>query len=399
MTTGDPGPVPAIKPDLKPGIEMVRGASRGAVSWLRHAAWPTWLEHGVDWDRRGFHEALDLATLACPAGFRRLRVAARQVFVFAEAARAGLPRAAEAAELGLGFLARMALGDDGGYARRFDLDGRVLDRSRDLYDHAFVLLALASAAAILPTAALHRRALALLRYLDTRMAHPLGGYVEGLPLPTVAAPRRQNPHMHLLEAFLAAAEAFGDEIFLLRAGDMVRLFLGRLFDARRGLLPEHYDEALRPICVDGRYGVEPGHHCEWVWLLDWHGRSGGSALRDSCLRAGQQLLGAVDRHGINPALGTAYDEIWSDGRAKVDSSRLWPQTERLKAEILRADATPAGMLRAYAALGRYLRPDGLWLERLQADGAPVAQPAPASSLYHLTSGLLVADRHLAAMRG
>lgn len=95
ITTGGPGPAPAIKPDLELGpnldlgIETVRGASREAVSWLRHAAWPTWLEHGVDWNRRGFHEALDFATLACP-GLRRLRVAARQVFVFAKAARARL---------------------------------------------------------------------------------------------------------------------------------------------------------------------------------------------------------------------------------------------------------------------------------------------------------------------
>ena len=85
---------------------------------------------------------------------------------------------------------------------------RVIDAHRDLYDHAFILLALASAARLLPAPPLRQEALDLLGYLDARFAHPLGGYVEVLP-PTL--PRRQNPHMHLLEALLTAFESFGDD--------------------------------------------------------------------------------------------------------------------------------------------------------------------------------------------
>lgn len=379
-------------------LDAARDASRAKLSWLQDTSWPAWLEHGVDWERRGFRENLDLTTFASPAEFRRLRVAARQTLVFASAARAGVARAAEAAELGLDFLLKTARQEDGGYAWRFDLDSNVLDHRRDLYDHAFVLLAIASGTTVRPPAGLRQRALALLDYLDTRFAHPLGGYIESLP---PASPRRQNPHMHLLEAFLAASDAFQDEIFLVRAGDMVRLFLDHFFDAAQGTLPEYYDDDLRPRHDAGRYGVEPGHHCEWVWLLDWYNRSARSspAVRDACDQASARLLDVVDRFGINPVLGAAYDEIWNDGTLKAADSRLWPQTERLKAEVLRPDATPDGVLNAYRALDLYLAtaPAGLWFERLRPDGTPVAEPAPASSLYHLSVGILVANRYLAGM--
>lgn len=356
------------------------------LGWLRDTAWPLWLEHGVDWARGGFNESLDLRTRQSPAPFRRLRVAARQVHVFAAAAACGVPRAEEAVALGIAFLRDRAREADGGYARRFDLDGRVLDADRDLYDHAFVLLALASAARLLPAAPLHREARALLDYLGAHLAHPLGGHAEGVP---ASLPRRQNPHMHLLEALLAAAEAFGDALFLRRATGIVDLFLNRFLDARTGALPEYYEDDLSPRIEDGRFVVEPGHHCEWVWLLDWHGRLAGLSAG-----AAEGLLRFVDRHGINPRLGTLYDALWSDGTVQSGGSRLWPQTERLKSETLRPDASAEGIARAVAALRLHLAgaPPGLWHERLDADGVPSGEPAPASSLYHLTAGILVAER-------
>jgi mannose-6-phosphate isomerase len=359
-----------------------------ARTWLRDQAWPLWLEHGVDWSRRGFHECLELDGLGCPASFRRLRVVTRQVFVFAAAHGAGLPRAGEAVELGVEFLRERALQPDGGYAQRFALDGTVIDDSRDLYDHAFVLLALASAARVLPSEPLRREALGLMAYLDATLRHPLGGYQEGRP---PALPRRQNPHMHLLEACLAAWEAFREPLFLRRADALVRLFLERLFDSVTGTLPEDFDDALQPLRDGGRHAVEPGHHCEWVWLLDWHRRLGGA---DSGEAAMPGLLAFVDRHGANPALGTLRDAVWSDGAVKEPGSRLWPQTERLKSEALRADATPGGLAGAAAALWRHVAgaPPGLWFERLSPEGHPLPGPAPASSLYHLTAGILVAGR-------
>ena len=107
-------------------------------AWLKDHAWPLWLEHGVDWRRRAFHEHLDPASLRCRAEFRRLRVAARQTYVFSRAAHYGVPRAKEAVALGLDFLRGPARLADGGYACRFDLDNRPVDLTRDLYDLSLI---------------------------------------------------------------------------------------------------------------------------------------------------------------------------------------------------------------------------------------------------------------------
>ncbi len=349
------------------------------VRWLSASAWPLWLAHGVDWRRGGFHEELTLDGLACHAGLRRLRVAARQSWVFAQAHRHGLPRAAEAVELGVDFLRRRAALPGGGYAWRFDLDNRVTDARIDLYDQAFVLLALSAATAVLPAAALRPAALALDRFLDEHLAHPVGGYHESLP---PALPRRQNPHMHLLEARLAAAEAFGDARFLAGTDALVALFRRRFCGPAAAAdalaLGEFYDDGWGPL---PRPVAEPGHHCEWIWLLHRHARLTGRPVPPEAAA----LRRFVDRHGTGPQ-GALLDGVAPDGAVVAPTARLWPQTERLKADALLNPAAPE----ARAALAAYLRPDGLWHERRLADGSLSGEPAPASSLYHLTCGILEA---------
>jgi len=369
-----------VTDDITPGI-----ADLG--TWLRVAAWPTWLAHGIDHARGSFYEALDLDTKTCTANFRRLRVAARQIYVFSEAHRAGLPGAAEAVHLGLRFLQRHAQHPQGGYAWRFDLDHAPIDLTRDLYDHAFVLLALASATAVIPAEILRPDALNLLAWIEREFPHPEGGYLESLP---PATPRRQNPHMHLLEALLAAYEAFGDSSFIACARTLVDIFAQRLYNAETGTLPEYFDEALQPVYKNGFFLVEPGHHCEWVWLL--HRYQALSAPRADLQGISHKLMAFVDRHGLDQPRGGVLDVLASTGETVQAAARLWPQTERLKAEFLRADPTRHKQLDAIRQLGCFLRPDGLWHERRQQTGIFTHQPAPASSLYHITGAILTIEQ-------
>lgn len=353
-------------------------------SWLTRRAWPLWLAHGVDWQAGAFHESLDLNSLRCPATFRRLRVVTRQIFSFSLAHQHGLPRAAEAVELGLAFLRRRAAHPDGGYAWRFALDGRVLDDRRDLYDHAFVLLALSAAAAVVPAAVLRQQALALDAFIEHRLTHAEGGYLESLP---PALPRRQNPHMHLLEARLAAAEAFGEESFLAGATRLVALFRRRFIQPPSGTLAEFYSDDLVPLAEP--HPVEPGHHCEWIWLLDWHARLAG---RHAAPREAAALQAFVDAHGRDPETRALRDQVSSDGTPLAGGARLWPQAERLKSAVLRRATAPWDAREAAAVLSSYLRPDGLWHERRLPDGRLSDEPAPASSLYHLSSAITFAPQ-------
>jgi mannose/cellobiose epimerase-like protein (N-acyl-D-glucosamine 2-epimerase family) len=88
------------------------------------------------------------------------------------------------------------------------------------------------------------------------------------------------------------------------------------------------------------------------------------------------------------------DSVGSDGTPIETSARLWPQTERLKAEFLRSDATAANQANAMDILAAYLRPDGLWHERRSVQGVFSNHPSPASSLYHITAAILTAEAAL-----
>lgn len=344
-----------------------------ARSWLLERAIPLWLAHGIDRAQGGFHEELT-PELTCSAQFRRLRVAARQTYVFARAAQLGVPDAAEGAMVGLRFLRNHARQDDGGYAMRFDLQGTPTDTTRDLYDHTFVLLALA-------TTGERQAAGELLAYLDEHFHHPAGGWRESLP---DALPRRQNPHMHLLEALLAAAESFEDTTYLDHADALIDLFLDRLVQPEG--LPEYFDEGLIPLREQGNFIWEPGHHHEWVWLLAEHrriARSLGRTPRDTA-PVSDRLMNAAERHALLPDRVIA-GEMWSTGQVRTRATRVWPHTERLKA--LRCAGGAEILPQALGELWQFLTPEGLWTEKWD-EGLRTGQPAPASTLYHLTCAIL-----------
>src|SRR5919112_1614351 len=78
-------------------------------------------------------------------------------------------------------------------------------------------------------------------FMQHRLAHPrCGGFFEEfVPGRTeVKLPRRQNPHMHLLEALLALHVATGEKNWLRRAGALVDLFKRRFSDPETGALIE-----------------------------------------------------------------------------------------------------------------------------------------------------------------
>jgi mannose/cellobiose epimerase-like protein (N-acyl-D-glucosamine 2-epimerase family) len=239
-------------------------------------------------------------------------------------------------------------------------------------------------------------AVALVDHIAARFAHPEGGYRDSIPPPPYPPPqagegregvRLQNPHMHLFEALLAASDAFGGEPFFNYASGLAALFAARLFQPKEGALPESFDEALAPRREAGRFVVEPGHHYEWIWLLHRHETAAaamGVATDPALKLAANSLFAFAQRYGVNPSSGLVVNGLWSDGTVSDGGFRLWPQTERLKAVARRRpDRVPAALdaLRKHFA---GVRP-GLWFERRDAIGHAIAEPVPATSLYHLTA--------------
>lgn len=352
----------------------------------------------------GFHERLDAAQAPVPEGSKRLMVQCRQLYVLAHAALLGERSGQDAAERGYAFL-RRAYPDatHGGWFFRAAADGTPTDRSKDLYGHAFLLFALAW---------LHRAfaapdaiALAGATYdtLAARMAAPGGGFWDRASQDwrPERSLRRQNPHMHLLEALLALHDATGDPRWLAEADALVRLFLARLYDAPSATLGEFFTETWAPHPEQGHI-VEPGHHFEWVWLLHRY-RAQGGAL--DAAAAADALFDVATRYGFDPDHGGIHDQIDRAGRPLATTRRIWPVTEAIKAHLARIEAgqtVPEGQPQRLIdhLFADFLRPArGVWVETCTRTGTPTQETLPGSTPYHLFLAAAETARVLPAAAG
>lgn len=351
-----------------------------------------WSEAGLERNSSAFIERLSADGAPDVAAPLRVRVQARQIYCFAKAAQLGwYPEGAAIARKGLDYLLARAKSPDGkpGFVHILGPDGSVLNPLRDTYDHAFILLALATVYQLDRDVKVRAEIDSLMHFIDTQLRSPDGGYVEGIP---AAMPRRQNPQMHLFEAFIAAFDATHDQAFQQRAGDLYGLFVSNLFDAQKGVLGEYFEQdwsRIEPV------SVEPGHQAEWVWLLKQFERITGcptgkhrAALLETALR-------------YRDASGCLIDEGDAQGNIVKSTRRLWPQTEIVKAWLAQAESGVAGAAdEARAALVRldkhYLQHPvkGGWYDQFDAEGRSLVDTIPASSFYHILCAVAEADRVL-----
>jgi mannose-6-phosphate isomerase len=357
-------------------------------------ALPLWSGEGWDPTTGGFIDRLTPDGRADAQAPRRIMVQARQIYCFAKAAQMGwYPQGREVALKGLDYLLTKAKSPDGkpGFVHVLTPEGAVLKPLRDTYDQAFVLLALASVYALDQDAQIRAEIDALCYFLDTQLRSPNGGFHEGLP---VSMPRRQNPHMHLFEAMIAAFDATHDNVFQNRAGDFFALFLANLYDKQKQLLGEYFEEdwsRIEPV------SIEPGHQAEWAWLLKGFERITGCPTG----RFRGELLASALRYR-DEATGCLVDEGDTTGNVRRDTRRLWPQTEIAKAWIAQAESGEAGAAdEARAALARLERHylchpvAGGWHDQFDRAGNSLVATIPASSFYHVLSAVTEAEQVLA----
>jgi mannose-1-phosphate guanylyltransferase/mannose-6-phosphate isomerase len=342
-------------------------AARGLADWFRTAALPLWSTAGFDEVRGDFREALTWHGRPHDPR-RRLRVQARQALVFAQAQADGLPGPWLAlARRSLSTFLEAARREDGLYKSALRVDGADLDPEARLYEHAFVLLALAGLTRAEPET--DRWRAEALRIADALLgfAHA-GGFREAGETPFQA-----DPQMHLLEAALAWRSLDGDNVWQALADQVAGLALGHLIDLGSGAVRELFDADWRAL--SGESGlIEPGHQFEWAWLLHEWGGAGSEIV---------QRLFSVGERGVDARRQVVVDALWDDLGVRQGSARLWPQTERLRAALVLGETEAA--LSAANAIWRFLDLSikGVWRERMDDSGAFVDAPSPASSLYHL----------------
>jgi mannose/cellobiose epimerase-like protein (N-acyl-D-glucosamine 2-epimerase family) len=350
--------------------------------WLSRRALPYWRSEGLDPDG-GFAESLGLdgKSQAVP---RRVFVQMRQVCVYAQAGALGLsPGGVELARRVFDDVLAWARLPGGGFAYSLMVDRGIANPARDTYTHAFLL----KAASALYRASGDKAVLLEMEEITgatEALRDPGGiGYAEN---DKPNAMRRQNPHMHLLGAFLAAHAATGDAAYLNRASEIYGLFQRFFFDSAKGVLREFYIRDLLPAPgADGEI-VEGGHHYQWVSLLGEWARASGNALPWQA----ETLYRFAAAHAHERTTGLIYRENNADGAVRNAGKRAWPLAEAIRAAITMADHAGTELdpqADQYVdTLFRYFldRPrPGAWLDTLGSDNVPAVTASAASNFYHV----------------
>jgi len=366
-------------------------------SWLTGELLPGWADRAVRPGDPGFLEYLTPDGAPDPRPRRTSLVTARLVYVFSHAhvldpAGPGLA----AARHGYEFLTRRCADADGRFRHAVTGDGTAIDDRTDLYDLAFVLFACAWYARATGEREPLARAEQVMAFIETRMTASHGGFAEDS---LAALPRRQNPHMHLLEACHALAEASGEERWLARAGRLVALLDQRLIEPATGTLGEFFTADWHPAAGAAGALREPGHHFEWVWLLHHHARLTGDSR---VVEIARRLHGFAMAHGVARSVEgwpMVLDGVDRQGAAVAPTRLLWPQTEAIKAEAARleflGDADARGRMDAHlsALFGYWLDAGtGLWVNQLDAADQPIQAEVPVRVLYHVVLALAEAGR-------
>lgn len=384
---------------LKSDLETMQAELR---AWLFDKSLPIWWNAGGDLQKGGFFEKLNLDGTPHDID-RRTRVAARQVYSYALARTMGYQGETDAViDQGLKWLSGPARNPETGllYAV-LTPQGAVVRGEFDFYDHAFAMLAYASAYKVRPNDKTLEEAGTFIRDVIVRdYSHPERGFEESNPR---TLPLKANPHMHMFEACLAWMEAGGDDTpsssealgqtksWRAIAGQIAKLCVEKFLHPETGSLREFFDGDWNAMAGDAGRIIEPGHQFEWAWLfLRWARMSGDASYVD----AAKRLIDIAEGPGTDDKRNVTIYELWDDFSVKDGKARLWAQTERMKAYVKLADAamTPsdrqaaiAKAVEAAAGLRLYLSTEieGLYRDRMKEDGSFEIEPAPASSLYHI----------------
>ena len=365
--------------------QALRAAASRLEHWIKNDALPLWLARGIEPSTKANYERLTPAGVADLESTTRVRVQARQAFFFAAAYDRGwCPEGKSVAKNLLAFVQKTATHPTagGGYTHLLNKDFVVVDTKQDLYDHAFFLLANAWCYRAFGEESYLLEADKLIAHLDARFGSAVGGWIEG---DYAYACRRQNPHMHLFEAFLALYDATNNAKYLARVGELFALFQAHFFDAEHNVLFEFFDDNWARLPNIKGDTVEPGHMMEWVWLLDWyHRRTGRPVAHYTKALYTRGLEIGMDKSGL------LFDAVSYTGEVIDPNKRCWGITELIKASLVQiregnADAEAVAVKGVDDLFTYYLcaSTPGSYVDQRGANDEVVVDVAPASTLYHL----------------
>lgn len=352
---------------------------------------PKWYGAFSDNDLGGFYERLNRNFKPLLIGQRRLVTQCRQLAIYSHvAAEENLSQYKNLKQQFEFIVEKYHDPKTGLWWFSIDDQGQVKDRYCDLYALTFVIFSFSFYYRATGDERARELAAKTLAVINSkfRLSAGLAEAVDDVGQP-LAKIRRQNPHMHLLEACLFAFDTFGDAGYLTMADEMVSLFYMFFY---RGSLHEFFTDELNPHPVEG-HKLEPGHYFEWVWLLKKHAIAKNDSKRHDAVAL--KLLDWANHHGWDETHGGIYDVVAADGAVLADTKRIWPFCEALKANTLMINASPdrqeikdriSDMVDVF--MSKYMDERGFWTESLNRDLSSATDFMPGTTPYHVYFGIM-----------
>jgi sulfoquinovose isomerase len=337
-------------------------------------------------------------------------ITARGTFVGSLGMLHGLSGAREVAEHGVGsLLERLRDEEHDGWPAGVDLSGAPREEGKAGYAHAFVLLAgaTASSAGVTRAGELLDAAsrVVLERFWDADAGLCLEGWDRAWHKPEDYG--GANSNMHMVEAFLAAAAATGEDAYVQRAARIADFFIAGRAAERDHRLPEHYTADWRVLPEYNQehrqdpfrpYGWTPGHSLEWARLL-LHLEATRGEPSPALLNHAESLFDtAVQRAwACDGADGFVYTLDWQD-RPVVPLRMHWVAAEAVSAAEALYRRPGRRRYADFAAQWwrhirtRFVDGSGNWIHELGADLRPSTvtwQGRP--DVYHAYTAVSIAS--------
>ncbi len=389
------------------------------MAWLGTASHGRWL----DAEARAL---LDFARAAAvPAGFGyldddgavdperpvELWLTCRMTHCYALGTLLGIPGAAPLADHGMRALTtRLRDAEHGGWFSAVGTDGPV-NEAKEAYAHAFVVLAAASVTAAGRPGGRELLDEALAVSTERFWREDEGAVLESWDRGFTVAEeyRGVNANMHTVEAYLAAADVTGDDVWLDRALRITRRVLDGYAREQDWRIPEHFSAGWEPLLdynTDDRahqfrpFGATVGHWLEWARLA-LHLRE-ALIVRERptegwLLEAARALFdrAVADGWAVDGADGFVYTVDFA-GEPVVHERMHWVACEAVGAaaalELVTGEQQYAEWYQRvwdYAATQLIQRP-GAWRHELDAQNRPSARTWPGKpDIYHALQATLI----------
>ena len=220
-----------------------------------------------------------------------------------------------------------------------------------------------------------------------------------------------NANMHTVEAFLALADAVGDEKYRVRAGRIIdRVIAWAAGNDYR--IPEHFTSDWKPDLEKNRekpddpfkpYGATPGHGIEWARLISQWAVSFDNARKDVYIDAAVKLYNraVADAWNADGAPGIVYTTDWN-GVPVVRDRMHWTLAEAINTSAVLFRLTGDSKFgNDFSMFMKYLdetvldHKTGSWFHQLDENNKLKGTVWPGKSdVYHAFQAMLIPYRRV-----